>query len=235
MVLGIGGEQRTAFSPGKAAASKGTRKAIRVREAERASNASGPGLTAGRHLETVSKMIILLLLSLSFSPSLAQVQSHSQWRPATYRGLIVGKSRRPDMLRKLGQPKWSRSSPGEAEPESEREDWNNYERVGEFPGITNVVVDKSSGRINRIEFYPEKLSKEQAIARFGPNYVITKYDFDPCSEDEESEPIYESPNGPLTVVEYRARGIAISVGYKDMVTRISYVAGPIGSSKAKCK
>jgi len=169
---------------------------------------------------------------LSQAPSVHD--SKRRWRPAIYRGLTIGKSRRNDMLRVFGQPKWSRSARAEAETESHREIWNNYERIGEFPGISTVVVDNRSRIITRIDFYPEKLSKAQAIAHFGPRYIITRYAFDSCGADEESEPIYESPDGPLVSLEYRARGIAISIGYQDLVTKISYVAGPIGSAKSRC-
>jgi len=140
------------------------------------------------------------------------------------------------MLRVLGRPKWSRPSPGRGdEDELRREVWNNYERAGEFPGTMSVVVEGHRGVITKIEFYPQKLTKEEAVAHFGPGYVVTRYDFDPCPGDEESEPIYESPDGPLVSVEYRSRGIAISVGYNNLVTKISYVAGPLGAVKAKCK
>jgi hypothetical protein len=178
-------------------------------------------------------------LILIFSLVLGQVPSARRpvrrWRPATYRGLTVGKSNRADVLRVLGQPKWSRAHEGEDDAESGQKVWNNYERAGEFPGTTTVVIDGRSGVIARIDFYPERLTKEQAVAHFGPGYIVTKYDFDPCPGDEESEPIYESPDGPLVSVEYRSRGIAISVGYKDLVTKISYVGGPIGATKSKCK
>ena len=177
--------------------------------------------------------ILTFLLLLSHAPSARQTDH--RWHSATFRGLTVGKSRRADMLRVLGKPRWSRTSPGEADTESHPEVWNNYDRVGEFPGITNVVVDKRRGIVTRIEFYPERLSKEEAIAHFGRGYIVTRYDFDRCGGDEESEPIYESPNGPLVSVEYRSRGIAISVGYQDLVTRIRYVSGPIGSARPRCK
>ena len=157
-----------------------------------------------------------------------------QWRPAQYRGITVGKSRLADMLRIWGKPKWSRTSRREAEEESRQVTWTNYDRVGEFPGSTTVVSDSRSGVITRVNFYPEKLSKEQAIAHFGSGYIITRYAFDSCLDEEDAEPIFESTNGPLVSVEYRARGIAISIGYKDMVTKISYVGGPIGSAKSKC-
>jgi hypothetical protein len=160
-------------------------------------------------------------------------QTGRQWRPATYRGVTVGKSKVADMLRAWGKPKWSRTSRREADEESQVT-WTNYERVGEFPGPTTVVSDTKTGVVTRINFYPDRLTKEQAIAHFGSDYITTRYAFDSCLDEEDSEPIYESPTGPLVNVEYRARGIAISVGYKDLVTRISYVSEPIGSVKSRC-
>ncbi|HMG76489.1 MAG TPA: hypothetical protein VK582_23640 [Pyrinomonadaceae bacterium] len=160
-------------------------------------------------------------------------QTGRQWRPATYRGVTVGKSKIADMLRAWGKPKWSRTSRREADEESQVT-WTNYERVGEFPGPTTVVSDTKTGVVTRINFYPDRLTKEQAVAHFGSSYIITRYAFDYCLDEEDSEPLYESPTGPVVSLEYRARGIAISIGYKDLVTKISYVGGPIGSTKSRC-
>jgi hypothetical protein len=174
-----------------------------------------------------------MLALLLFSEAASAGQANRQWRPAKYRGLTVGRSKLADMLRSWGQPKWSRTSKRDNEDESQVT-WTNYEKVGEFSGPTTVVSDTRTGVITRINFYPERLTKEQAIAHFGKDYVVTRYAFDTCFNEEDSEPIYESANGPLTNVEYRARGIAISIGYKDLVTKISYVSGPVGSVKSRC-
>jgi hypothetical protein len=179
-------------------------------------------------------MNLVLILSLTWLGALVPApQTGQKWHPATYRGVTLGKSKLSDVLRAWGKPKWSRTSRHEADEETQVT-WTNYERVGEFPGSTTVVSDAKSGVVSRINFYPDRLTKEQAIAHFGSHYIVTRYAFDSCLDDEDSEPIYESPNGPLTSVEYRARGIAISVGYKDLVTRISYVSEPIGSVKSRC-
>ena len=175
------------------------------------------------------KIILLFSLLLSQSPQPRPIQQ--VWRPAIYRGLRIGKSKRAEMLKVFGQPKWSRA----AETGSHEEVWNNYERAGEFPGVTVIVLERARNVISRIDFYPTKLTKQQAIAHFGPHYIVTRYNFEPCHEDEESEPIYESPDGLLQSVEYRARGIAISLGNEEMVTKISYVSGPIGAPKSRCQ
>jgi len=181
-----------------------------------------------------NKMKFLLMCSLMLSSAAGSaLQSGRQWHPATYRGIAVGKSKLADMLRRWGKPKWSRTSKREGE-EERQVTWTNYERVGEFPGPTTVVSDTRSGVVTRINFYPDRLTKDQAISHFGSDYIITRYAFDSCLDEEDSEPIYESTTGPLVTVEYRARGIAISVGYKDLVTKISYVSGPIGSAKSRC-
>jgi hypothetical protein len=179
-------------------------------------------------------MKILLILSLTLVGAVTPaLQPGRQWRPATYRGVTLGKSKLTDLLRAWGKPKWSRTSRREADDESQVT-WTNYERAGEFPGPTTVVSDTKTGVVTRINFYPDRLTKEQAIAHFGSSYIITRYAFDSCLDEEDSEPIYESPTGPVVSLEYRARGIAISIGYKDLVTKISYVGGPIGSTKSRC-
>src|SRR2546423_14828521 len=176
---------------------------------------------------------LFLMVTLLFAPAAARAgQASRQWRPATYRGITVGKSKLASMLRAWGQPKWSRNS--KRDNEEEQVTWTNYEKAGEFPGPTTVVSDTRTGTITRINFYPDRLTKGQAIAHFGKGYVVTRYAFDSCGDEEDSEPIYESPSGPLISVEYRARGVAISVGNNDMVTKISYVSGPIGALKSRC-
>jgi len=182
-------------------------------------------------------MTFILIISLLLSQTPGLHGSSGRWRPAIFRGLTVGKSKRADMLRVLGKPKWSRTTPGaeDDDPDEGALTWNNYERIGEFPGITNVAFEKRTEVITRIDFYPEKLSKKDAVSHFGRSYVTTRYALDSCLADEDSEPLYESAQGPLVSIEYRPRGIAISVGHNDLVTKISYVAGPIGSSKSKCK
>lgn len=180
-------------------------------------------------------MALTLVFALLFTQSPSAKSPGPQWHPAVYRALVIGRSRRADMLRAFGKPKWSRQVPGDEESEVPGVTWDNYERIGEFPGITNVASDSRTGVITRIDFYPAKLGKTEALAHFGRGYVVTRYAFDTCGGDEDSELIYESPNGPLVYAEYRQRGIAISIGVKDLVTKISYVSGPIGSPSPRCK
>lgn len=175
-------------------------------------------------------LLIFLLMLSSQAPGVRP--SNRVWHPATYRGLTIGKSKQVDVLRVFGQPRWSQTANSEDGDESGQEVWSNYERVGEFLGQTNVLTRHRV--LERIDFFPARLSKEQAIAHFGADYVITRYAFDSCLGGEDAESLYESANGPLVSLEYRSRGIAISIGYKDLVTRISYVGGPIGSTKSKC-
>ncbi len=162
-------------------------------------------------------------------------QDKAEWRAATYKGLTIGISTSADMLRVLGKPHWSGSPQGQTEDNPNPEVWNDYKIGGKLSGKLTVVVDKSSGTINSIDLYPENLSKEEAIKHFGENYIITRYAFDECLGDEESSPVYESPDGPLISIEYRERGIALSVDEQSTVTRISYVKEPLGTTESKCK
>ncbi|HET9712153.1 MAG TPA: hypothetical protein VFP64_09745 [Pyrinomonadaceae bacterium] len=89
--------------------------------------------------------------------------------------------------------------------------------------------------MKRVDIGPKDLTKEEAIKHFGPNYIVTRYDFDSCLGDEESAPVFESPSGTVVFVEYRQRGIAIAVNGQGNVDDIRYVSEPIGAESSKCK
>jgi len=136
------------------------------------------------------------------------------------------------MLRILGKPERSELLEG---ARSHKEIWHHYADAGDFPGELVVATDKRNGLIIGIWLYPEDLSKQKAIEHFGNDYLITKYDFDRCLGDGESAPLYESPSGEVTFIEYRQRGIALCTDYRGMVTDIRYVKGPIGDPFSRCK
>jgi len=159
----------------------------------------------------------------------------SGWKAAKFRTLVMGGSKRSDMLRLLGKPIWSGRPMGEPENDPNPEIWNDYDRGGEFRGKLSVVFRKRTGVIVSIYLYPAMLSKNEAIKRFGNDYVETRYDYDNCLGDEESAPMYESPNGQVRFIEYRSRGIALLVDDLNKVRNISYLSGPVGAPASKCK
>lgn len=159
-----------------------------------------------------------------------QKQVNSEWRPAVYKGLTIGRSTREEMIRIFGEPKLSVVfDDGTGPPEQ----WFHYESGGEFPGELVFNVDANSEVILRlIILHPTKLTKDEAIRHFGKNYKLTRYEFCKGFEDEDSAPVFETPTGQFLTVEYRAKGIAVAIGDRDEVEYISYVSKPLGS---KCK
>src|SRR5258708_7079927 len=149
----------------------------------------------------------------------SQFESSREWGPATYRGLTIGKSTQADMLRIFGKPKWS-GPPGDQEKRVPNpEVWHEYDEAGEFPGTLTIIVDKHSGVILEMSLSPKHLSKEEAIKHFGSDYRLTRYDSDNCLSDVESLTLYESPNGEDLRIEYRKRGLALSINYEDRVNQ----------------
>lgn len=166
------------------------------------------------------------------SPPKSSEQASRVWRPATYRGLIMGKSTRVDMLRVLGKPNWTELF---EEEKVKPVVWYHYEGQGELPGDLVVHVDKRSGIIHWMALYTKNLSKDEAITHFGNDYIITRYDFDDCLGDADAAPVYESPSGSIINIEYRNRGIAVAVDEAGRVDDIGYVSEPIGEVSSKCK
>ncbi len=172
-------------------------------------------------------------------PAANTVQTDREWHAGTYLGLTAGKSLRADVLRVLGQPKrvdtLAAETPEEPNPEVLYVYERRYDPDGDFAAEVTVVIDARTEVLQAIELYPESLSRKKAVKHFGPDYIVTRYDFDECLGDEESAPMYESRTGSLLEVEYRYRGIAISVNDKGNVNTIRYVSRPIGTSTSRCK
>ena len=181
-------------------------------------------------------IVVLCALLIQLIPTgVKSAQKDKQWRPGTYLGLTAGKSKRADVVRVLGEPKRLDTPEGQRPEDPDPEIWYVYERGGEFPGALTVVIDKRSEVVLRIDLNPDNLSKDDAIKHFGPDYILTRYDFDECLGTEEAAPLYESANGSLLSVEYRQRGIAASVNEEGKVNTISYVSEPVGARESKCK
>jgi hypothetical protein len=163
-----------------------------------------------------------------------RVQRNKKWHAGTYRGLTAGKSKGTDVLRILGEPKRQDRLVDQSLGESNPEVWYLYDTAGEFAGELTVVIEKRTDVVSRIDLNPDNLSKADVVKHFGPDYILTRYDFDDCLGNEESAPLYESPNGPLLEIEYRQSGIAVSVDEAGRVKTISYVSKPIGAQESKC-
>lgn len=191
----------------------------------------------------VSHMLTLVSCQPSALPGQSQVepnqtspspsQRRREWRNATFLGLTIGKSTRADMLRLLGKPVGS-------SPYDEGKDGSGllyeYKVTGEIPGAIVIAVDNRTNLVLNLNLEPQGgWSKEQAIKHFGPDYIVTRYGFDDCLGDGESAPLYETPDGPITKIEYRERGIAIAVNDQNNVDYIMYVSEPVGATSSRCK
>jgi hypothetical protein len=148
--------------------------------------------------------------------------------------LTIGKSTRADVLRVLGESKRLDTPPDQTLENPHPEVWYVYDGGGEFGGSLTVVIDKRTQVVLGIDLSPENLSKDDAVKYFGPDYIVTRYNFDECLGSEESAPLYESANGTVVEIEYRHRGIALSINENGKVNTISYVSKPIGAAESKC-
>lgn len=181
-------------------------------------------------------LILLIQPATDFSSS-QHTASDRIWRNATYRGLVVGKSTRADMLRVLGKPLSSVPSADQDPPYPII--WNDYGRItGEVSGTLAVEVDKRTNRIVSISISPDRMTKAEAIALFGEHYLLMGYEFcEGVPFDAVVGPVYENPKSTnLDYLEYRAKGIAIHLNYEGLVNAIYYISKPMGlASKSGCK
>jgi hypothetical protein len=182
------------------------------------------------------------VIASSQQPALSKTQTISSqphnkqvWRAGVYLGLTIGKSTRLDVLRMLGEPKQLERPSDQLVADENPEAWYVYDSTGKFAGDLIVVIDERTDIVLRIDLNPHNLTKEDAVKHFGSDFIVTRYAFDDCLGNEESAPLFESASGPVLEVEYRQRGIALSLTEDGKVDTISYVSKPIGSLKSRCK
>lgn len=188
------------------------------------------------------QLILPLHCSFAFSqkpvlrqPVSSRSENKHEWRAGTYSGLIIGKSNRLDVLRVLGEPKELDSPADQSPVEGNPEVWYLYKSTGKIAGDLTVVIDERTNLVSGIDLHPRNLTKEDAVKHFGSDFILTRYAFDDCLGNEESAPLYESASGPLLELEYRHRGIALSLNEDGKVNTISFVSKPLGTPQSRCK
>ena len=188
-------------------------------------------------------VFVILLLTFIFDVTVcfpqrgdANCKPNRGWCAGTYRDLTVGRSTHANMLRVLGKPLSSGFSADQDEPKHII--WHDYGKItGDLSGRLGVEIDKRTNKIVSISISPDDMTKEYAIRYFGQDYKITGYEFCEGFEDDTAAPVYENPKATqLNNIEYRMRGISISIDYRGKVNEINFVAEPTGlASKDDCK
>jgi hypothetical protein len=97
-----------------------------------------------------------------------------------------------------------------------------------------VNVDKGRKVILRLLLHPKHLSKDEAFKYFGNNPKTTRYEFCEGFQNAQSAPLYETPTGQFLYLEYREKGISLSIDDDGNVAYIAYVSEPIGGTESKC-
>jgi hypothetical protein len=110
-----------------------------------------------------------------------------------------------------------------------------YHDIGVVPGNVQFLIDSHSRIVAAMTLEPSGLSRQGAVALFGHNYLITRWDFVPCRDrfDETELPLYRTSDGVLVYMEYRQLGIALRFS-GERVKTIEYSSQPIGFETNPC-
>jgi hypothetical protein len=173
---------------------------------------------------------LFALVVAAFAPGRAEPCSTDPrvWCPAEYRGLIMGRATVDDALRTLGTPLATVEASGE-----DSLTWLGFEAAGEIPGKVNVWADARTRVVTMVVVHPAGISRQAALRHFGAGFVETRYAPDECAVGE-VVPLHESPGGPILQVEYRNRGIALSLTDAGEVHEVLYLSRPVSAPRSSC-
>lgn len=139
------------------------------------------------------------------------------WSPAVYRGLVMGKSTKQELIRKLGQPHSSGREEDTGVPIL------SYDTTSPLPG--NLVVYVRRGIVQNIELnLKNAISIADAKKLFGADFQSVHYSFDDCLGKGGTVPIYEDPNGEMEELVSSRHGLILHLNHYREVDTIIYLA-----------
>jgi hypothetical protein len=144
---------------------------------------------AGRKPMRFLTVILLLAVSAIAAPI--------PWKPANFHGLIVGSSRRADVLRIFGAPNATQHTPGTEEL--------SYLARGDHKGDLTFRLDHS-GTITQIEeAFPIAIPRTRIYNELGKDALTEHYYSAKCAGDA----LYRDPRGSIELTLFPARGLAL--------------------------
>lgn len=150
-----------------------------------------------------------------------------EWKPAAYRGLTVGVSTRADLFRTLGAPNMRSRDADTGAPILL------YLVDVPIKGWLSVYV--AHNVIEYMALTPsQQLRRDDVVRVFGPDFTLATYAVENCLAKNGTSPAYESSSGSIQYLEYRSRGVAISL-YDDEPQEIVFTHHGLGSSHSRCK
>jgi hypothetical protein len=137
----------------------------------------------------IALTVLLLSASLFAAPL--------QWTAASYRGLIMGRAHRQDVVRTLGTPDASRHTAKGEEL--------SYKTRGEHKGDLTVRLDRSGVAVEVEEDFPVAIPRTSMYKEFGKDAVTAQYSIAKCAGGA----LYRDPRGNIELTLYPARGIVL--------------------------
>jgi len=157
----------------------------------------------------------------------AQRWAAAGFRPAEYHGIVMGKSKKRDVVARFGKPEWE--GRGEAGTLC-----LSYRDIGGWKGIANFDLNPRTLVVVGLDIAPKDLTMQQAKQVLGEGAVETHWSPAACFElgGGIGGPLYLDPEGSTSFIEYRHMGVSIEGGNR--VHGISYSSKPIGLDRDPC-
>jgi len=133
--------------------------------------------------------ILLLTTSLFAAPP--------SWTAASFRGLVVGRVHREDVVRTLGAPDAGTRNPGGEELI--------YKARGDHKGDLSVRLNSAGIVVEIQEAFPVAIPRSQIYKELGKDALTAHFSNAKCAGDA----LYRDPNGAIELTLYPTRGIAL--------------------------
>src|SRR5689334_5463823 len=103
------------------------------------------------------------------------------WKPGSYQGLAIGRSRSADVLRVFGTPMWTGNPEDEYDnPMASRLSYEYQDPPG-FEGHITVLMKARSGRLIEVSITPtDSIPLKTILEQYGTDYIERGPELGPC-------------------------------------------------------
>lgn len=152
-------------------------------------------------------------------------QASKDFTPAVFNGLILGRARVEDFVKKYGKP-LSRVA------DNEGGEYVYYKDIGPVKGKVEIMTSIKSQIVNTVIVYPDKELYESDIKKlYGERFQVRRYELDNCLSSGGSAPLFESINGRSEYMIYPSLGLAVSL---TSTSYLEFSVEPPGKKESQC-
>ncbi len=151
----------------------------------------------------------LLFSTTALAQSKTAAKKPATWTTPSYHSIIVGKSKKADVIKAFGKPDETRKPSLSAFAGESCCEELVYRGKSDNGGELAIALARSGSVVYVIDTFKQAMPRGTAYKKFGSDYHSRTYSIATCAASGGLAPIYNDTRGDLELAEYPTKGIVL--------------------------